>query len=1188
MEIREELVDEVRKYFVGPRSGDDETLQNDDPLNTYTTGILFPTSTPQDELDKDDDKDSADDGDHSEIQNNDDESEKFLKQNSIGLRVDVKEDSKKIQINVNYARYVKNADGEWERKELDKKERMQSIDLNGPDHGEKIIFDDAGNEESKILWYIHRGQKKTHLPLNLRGFNTLNVFLENSKPWAVADDKSGAKDAKSGGKSEKKDAIDGTRAWMLNNENSIFQPSIELRGTAGENPFNAVSATPKRYTAAEDDLFDMLYRSKKVYGTGYGCAAEWESNDNPAFVKTAIIPTYEEDEVEKSGEGLSGKTTGQNDRPKHIDVYDLSCFEDKHLDDYETDRKMITKKLSPMIEQYRKWITSQEKIIDDKLGGDPYQNLARENMKKCRHVLKRMDDGLKLLTEEKGNDADRILKAFILANRAVLYQHVHFKYALDTFKGKKKSTGENLDWPNKKEPKQMYWYPFQIAFLLMSLRGIAYKQHDDNSDADLIWFPTGGGKTEAYLGAAAFAMVLRRLRGEVEDGLGVSVIMRYTLRLLTLQQFERASTLICALESLRMEKNSGLGSEPFLLGLWVGYSLTPNRYDDSQKAIADLKEDMYALTPNGSPWQTNYCPWCGNKVTPYNYRFDNKTKWTLLRCTNETKPCIFTDRNFTHGKILPLVTVDSDVYTRCPSMIIATVDKFARLPFRPETANIFGRARRRCELHGFLPQVHYVSCNIKGAGTHTKTPGKPKVHFIDSIFPPDLIIQDELHEISGPLGTMVGLYETAVDFLTTTTKDGKSVRPKVIASTATIKAAQVQVSKIFNRSKTVIFPPPGIDGKDSFFSWETGNKGKMFVGVSFSQKSGKFALGKLYAALLQRMQNIRLSKRRSDEEIDPYWTLVGYYNSTRELGGANRLVEDDVVKNIDTLADAIYDKPDSARDPGSPERGIDELTARKTQREINVIRDKLERTLYNSPDDVISILLATKMISIGIDIPRLSLMAINGQPKTATEYIQVTGRIGRDKKAPGIVFVLFNPYKPRDLSHYQNFDGFHRTMQKHVEPLSLTPFSIPAYTRGLHAVLIAMIRLTDKYMSGKKDADKFEMKFGKDATEFILSRFKSVEKVNEDSTSYKDFKIKLMTLQEQWEKFIKDTDDDPDLHEDVWYNNPYDPYHGEETKNPSVLMIEFAQHGEQKSDSYPLRTPESLRDVEQQLKMRYV
>ena len=635
-----------------------------------------------------------------------------------------------------------------------------------------------------------------------------------------------------------------------------------------------------------------------------------------------------------------------------------------------------------------------------------------------------------------------------------------------------------------------------------------------------------------------------------------------------------------------MEKNSGLGNEPFLLGLWVGYSLTPNRYDASQKAITALKEDMYALTPDGSPWQTNYCPWCGHKVTPYNYRWDHKTKWTLLRCTNETKPCKFTDRNFTHGKILPLVTVDSDVYTRCPSMIIATVDKFARLPFRPETANIFGRARRRCELHGFLPQVHYESCSIKGEGTH-RAPGKPKVHFIDSVFPPDLIIQDELHEISGPLGTMVGLYEAAVCFLTHTTKDGKLAMLKVIASTATIKAAQVQVSKIFNRSKTVIFPPPGIDGKDSFFSWETGNRGKMFVGVSFSQKSGKFALGKLYAALLQRMQNIRLSKRKSDEEIDPYWTLVGYYNSIRELGGANRLVEDDVIKNIDTLADAIYDKPDSARDPGSPERGIDELTARKTQGEINVIRDKLERTLYNSPDDVVNILLATKMISVGIDIPRLSLMVVNGQPKTATEYIQVTGRIGRDKKAPGIVFVLFNPYKPRDLSHYQNFDGFHRTMQKHVEPLSLTPFSIPAYTRGLHAVLIAMIRLTDKYMSGQKDADKFEMKFGKDATEFILSRFKSVEKVNEDSTSYKNFKTKLMTLQEQWEKFIKDTDDDPDLHEDVWYNNPYDPYHGEETKNPSVLMIEFAQQGEQESDSYPLRTPESLRDVEQQLKMRY-
>jgi len=399
----------------------------------------------------------------------------------------------------------------------------------------------------------------------------------------------------------------------------------------------------------------------------------------------------------------------------------------------------------------------------------------------------------------------------------------------------------------------------------MSLRGIAYKNHDDNSVADLIWFPTGGGKTEAYLGVAAFAMILRRLRGEVEEGLGVSVIMRYTLRLLTLQQFERASTLICALEYLRRKvKGSGLGEEPFLLGLWVGYSLTPNHYQGSEDALKQLRDNPNITPADGSPCQTNYCPWCGNRLNPYqNYKFDYKTKWTLVRCTNESSPCIFTDRNFSSGKILPLVTVDSDIYTRCPSMIIATVDKFARLPFRPDIANIFGRASRRCQLHGFLPKGKYAVCGINGEGTHRGT--GEKVRNLSSKFPPDLIIQDELHLISGPLGTMVGLYETAVDFLSRNEVDGKEVRPKLIASTATIKGAQDQVRKIFNRAETLSFPPPGIERKDSFFWWETGKKGKLFVGISFSQRSGKYALAKLYAALLQKMQNIRSSKIPDDQ-----------------------------------------------------------------------------------------------------------------------------------------------------------------------------------------------------------------------------------------------------------------------------------------------------------------------------------
>jgi superfamily II DNA/RNA helicase len=370
----------------------------------------------------------------------------------------------------------------------------------------------------------------------------------------------------------------------------------------------------------------------------------------------------------------------------------------------------------------------------------------------------------------------------------------------------------------------------------------------------------------------------------------------------------------------------------------------------------------------------------------------------------------------------------------------------------------------------------------------------------------------------------------------------------------------------------------------------------MFTGISFSQKSAKFALAKLYATLLQTAQSMR-KDGTSNEDMDSYWTLVGYYNSIRELGGSNRLVEDDVKKDMKYLAQTIHKDKVPVRDPGTPGNGIDELTGRKTQLEINQIRTKLEKTLPNT--DVISVLLATNMIATGIDINRLALMIINGQPKTVTEYIQASGRIGRNKKSPGSVFVFLNPYKPRDLSHYQNFTGFHNHMQKMVEPSGLTPFSIPAYNRGLHSVLIAMIRLSNPRLAQNTSAHRFEIDDAEDASKFILERFMTVEEVDSSSESYIQFEKKLNTIKDRWALYIekaKSFDSIPEKKStglkiqninEVWYYNKYDKYHPE-PKNNNVLMIEFAKSTQQDSENFPLSTPESLRDVEQQIVMEYV
>ncbi|MDA7990360.1 MAG: hypothetical protein MPK30_04570 [Gammaproteobacteria bacterium] len=1116
--IRTELIDEVRRFFVGPSSPGETLPPGNLPRDMYTAGVLFPTNATQDE----DEKDGKDEGDSdAEDQNADGQSNPIFKQNSIGLRVKLREGTKKIGLTIDYGKYV-HKDGKWIRRMLDSGQRKHELDLAKRHGGFYIVSGD--HNEARVWWKLYEE-------------NTLNIFLENIIPWIKPDD-TGEK-------------IDFSEKTIQNNQNCIFQPRIDLAAIDASDPFIPISSSNEIHTSAEEDQFNMLYRNKKNFGSGYGCAAEWDSDNKPSFVRSTIIPVFESKIIEKFSEM-------DNDYPSKIDMYELGCFDD--LYDHESNRKKIRAELSPLINKYKKWINIQKSMIKTKLANTTHVKIAEKNIAECTNVLERITNGLKTLTDDTNMD-DNILVAFILANRAMLYQRLHFAYSLRRSKNPK----EKLEWPHAKKAGQEFWYPFQIAFILMSINGIASRTHKDADVADLIWFPTGGGKTEAYLGVAAFTMMLRRLRCKVEDGLGVSVIMRYTLRLLTLQQFERASTLMCAMEFLRRDpKIKGLGDDSFLIGLWVGRKLTPNHHDDSKQALQMLAYNEEASTPRGSPWQTYYCPWCGHRVGPRNYRYDEKsTKWTLLRCTNDKSPCPFTDRNFSPNKILPLVTVDSDVYTRCPSMIVATVDKFARMPFKDSVANIFGRPRKRCELHGFR---HTEKINCNSEERHTSLGGK-KISDVLDAFPPDLIIQDELHLITGPLGTMVGLYETAVDFLT---RDRHGKRLKVIAATATAKGSSDQIRRIFNIKKTQVFPPPGINYDDSFFWWENADKpGRAFIGVSFSDKSVKFALAKLYGILLQKPQIDLDSKKITKEMLDPYWTVIGYYNSIRELGGSNRLVEDDVENNMGFIAKVIY-KNSKKRDLGMPGAGIEELTGRKTQKEINMIRDKLEKSLESN--DAISILLATNMISVGIDIDRLALMTIVGQPKSITEYIQTSGRIGRRDNSPGCVFVLLNPYKARDLSHYENFNGFHTSMQKQIELTTLSPFSISACNRGLHSVLIAMIRLTKKTLSAKMAAGNFTIENGREATEFILDRYKSIEQVDEDSNAYGNFRDQLRVIQEEWAKFIK-------KHGDVYYDK--------RDGDPS-LMVGFSSQAYQSRDEFPLSTPDSLRDVEQQIKTEYV
>lgn len=1125
MNVRDELVSEIQKYLMGPRE-EDEILPDvpNYPIDYYTLGILFPQGAEPDALDSDDfegdveDRESPDSRDLVSPQ---------IKQGAIGLRVDIADGVKKINVEIGYAKYDNIGTG-WKRLPL-RDNNHHVIDL-GYSSGKVEILGDDGIQDALLSWVFDEGNTSHG------NHRVLNLFLENSRKWKVYD----------------KDKDDFNEVRKENNNNAMFQPFIKIYSNGKTFRFYK-SKDKEQIQIAEDQSLDLVFRNTVIFGEGFNCAAVWDKNSDPLWVCTEFIPRYVSSSIGKESEG-------GDDKSASVDLLPLSFAEQ---DDDKIYKKQFEENVRPIIDGYTRWINVEKTKLKFLESGDrSHVPAAKNSIYQCEEACRRMEKGLKFLLAD-GNEKVRL--SFALANRAMLHHRIRSERYSKIVRGE--SPGPK---PDPKNPdKSVRWYPFQIAFFVMNIHSIADRVSPEREIVDLLWFPTGGGKTEAYLAVAAFTMIYRRLKGN-NDGLGTAVIMRYTLRLLTLQQLERASTLMCALEFLRLNNPEyGLGDSPFLIGLWVGVKLTPNRYKESEDNIKEQRNRREMHISGSSPMQLIRCPWCGAPMNPYCYEVSEYNQWTVIHCSS--KDCFFFSNNRSDTKrALPVITVDTDIYRRCPSMIVATVDKFARMPYRSEIASIFGRVDRYCDKHGFLTAG--ASC---GASRHRDA----VIKRIEQLDGPDLIIQDELHLITGALGSMVGLYETAVDYLSQRRIGEDRILPKIIGSTATIRGADSQIRKLFNRSSTHKFPPPGIDKNDSFFWWESDKPGREYVGVSFSHRSAKYTLAKIYASLLQKVKT--MSTGLNLDEIDPYWTLVGYFNSIRELGGTIRLVEDDVTSNIRFITSTIFESPESEmRDPGRPHNGMEELTGRITQSGIRDIREKLEKRL--DEQDCISTLLATNMISVGIDIERLGMMVVNGQTKNSSEYIQATGRIGRRPQIPGLVFTLYNPYKPRDLSHYENFTGHHSMLQKNVEPSTLTPFSVGALERGIHAVLIAMIRLSIPNLADRKSADNFERENAEEAITFILERYLEVQQVHINDDGYKYAKTYLESFVDNWVKIIQKARDDEN---GVWYHNTYKKTQFSEVDdNQYVLMEDFSKYSGSNSVK---ATPESLRDVERSVRLSY-
>ncbi|MHB9145736.1 MAG: DISARM system helicase DrmA [Symbiobacteriia bacterium] len=998
VQVREELVDRLRKELVGPN--DDQEVLEENPGDRYLCGILWPTGVAVDAAEVETGDQDASEEDDSAGAEQSVPLAMSMKPSSIGLSFLLEPDCKAIHVRATWGTYQEEIEGNASRWVRTPVSDEAKITLK-PGAGRQ----QQPSEKDPDVFYTSLARVRKD------GRVAVSLFLINRK------------DRPERGRED---------AYCL------FQPSLVVTGEAPDSaPFEVRELRPPESANRTDDLIqdDLLYRHEKAFAVGHGTSVQWEADpqrsDRAVKLETVTIPEYEVPRMIP----LPWRGAGSLDMQVLADL---------------PNGEAVYESLAPLLDAYDQWIQARTQELAGLALDDRLRNRAEEHRKQWERSLNRMRTGLDLIVDD-----PQVCEAFRFANRAMVWQRTQASWA--------QACNKSKDWSKPPAPVKSEWRPFQIAFILQALAGVVEPTHPDRELADLLWFPTGGGKTEAYLGLSAVVMGLRRLRGEqegVRGDVGVNVIMRYTLRLLTIQQFQRASTLICAMELLRKKQPETWGQGPFRIGLWIGPS-TPNNFDDAEKALRP--EDS---GEGSTPVQLVTCPWCGSPLERKHYRAQQKTRRVLIGCSR--RECDFALKK-PGDEGIPALVEDEEIYRLAPSLVIGTVDKFAQISWLPETQSLFGHIK------GEVPGWGYV---VEGEGEQTserrqKVVGSAAIADKRPLLPPDLVIQDELHLISGPLGTMVGAYETAIDELCSRSVDGQRVGPKIVASTATIRRAEEQVKGLFER-KVAVFPAPGLSATDSFFAVEQPleqTPGRLYLGIFAPPRSVKTALVRVYSVLLSSIEAIDAEPRL----LDPYYTVVGYFNSLRELGGAVRLVEDDIPARIGTIIRSGWN-PLYQFTHRQLQQDVPELTSRVESRDIPKRLDELARTYNgkrNSSHPPVDVVLASNMISVGVDVSRLGLMVVTGQPKTTSEYIQATSRVGREH--PGLVITVYNWARPRDLSHYERFRSYHAALYRYVEAISVTPFSSRARDRALYGLFIAMCRQRVPGLAGSRDASKFKV-----------------------------------------------------------------------------------------------------------------
>lgn len=1217
MTERDHLVIDLVKELLGPRNGAYEHLpETGDPRNEYITGVLSPEVRER-IADLESDVDEA----IEEVSDDENQGAEGViiappsafspaldpksQPRSLGISfvVSASQGNPTIEVCATWARYVPDASGGWRREPQVFISEPTSVtsqpSLRWPEIGADVD--------------LHMRVRNQH-----NGSYRISLYLVNQR-------------------SIPQNERPTTRDY-------VFQPQIRVHCVQGTSLISIVPmhASNERDTLAREEAqLAMLYCHRNALARGHMCGAVWKAIDperpHPTLLSLSEAPFAWTDRDLVNSKELA-KFSPADVRTEYLPCYPiespdmdwpaasgLSLTLDPLVLAETWDPLSVRSHLEPLVQGYQQWITAQRHNVYSLM--EYWQSLATENLDACEHIAVRIQAGIDWLIAD-----EDVRLAFCFANRAIALQSA---------------------WA--RNGRVVPWRPFQLAFILLNIAALADPASTDREICDLLWFPTGGGKTEAYLGLAAFSLALRRRRADDQEnddqtGGGVGVLSRYTLRLLTIQQFRRALGVITACEVLRVwdladsTKPTGwrpeqcIDSSPFMwggvrfsAGLWVGGDVTPNGlqgfdyrtpdgqirrnvgaleilqgvsnrgYDGPTTALARSIQGK-RLTATGEPAQVLTCPVCQARLAipdeglsagqhtlhflfqgqartapipsamnadkiqvdtarlihhappathtlsitftvPQNTRLSardvdqwwrnvltsrlgsgsstptlvaarparpgyflcsfmnnqsnakehnfevycpnpacdlNNALWAEqvpvnVSATNAVQTHLTGDvsgslpslhgwtwqdvlpsmqangqRNLAYRIPIPAYTTDDQIYHRCPSLVIATVDKFARLAFEPKASSLFGHISHYHARWGFYRESCPPDSGQQPGETPTSHPpgynARNALHRTVPLFrPPDLIIQDELHLIEGPLGSMVGLYETAIDALSERYINQQRVRPKYVASTATVRQAEYQVQSLFDRT-VAQFPPSAIDVDDRFFArttethpLESSRAGRLYVAVAAPGKGAQTPIVRIWSALLQSVENRRHAG--AGVTLDSFWTLVGYFNALRELAGAAALYRQDIRERIHASA-------------GANARVLsDQAMELSSRANSQALPGMLDRLAHQWSEDAV---LATSMFGTGVDVDRLSLMVVHGQPKTTSAYIQATGRVGRQQG--GLVVTFFRASRPRDLDHYEFFTGYHRMLYRAVEPITVTPFAPRARERGIGPLAVALLR----------------------------------------------------------------------------------------------------------------------------------